>query len=321
MTTQARSTDSNSNTGTTSAQQHSLAPYLAVADARAALDWYTRVFAAKRRGEPYVMEDGRIGHAELVIGDSALMLADEYPELGLRGPKAHGGVSVSLTLQVPDVDATVELARRGRGARLPRLGRGLRSARRHHRSVRASLAHFRSSPVGRTATPSFAGSGAPPGRPRLCHPRGAGRRGSQDLLRRSAGVAICPGQCGPGLEHRGDNPGDGAVGGRTGCAGPVVLRSGRHRRRDRRGARAGRSGASAAGAVLRRAGGVHGRPGRRLSALATPAAVSHPPVCRRWDRTGVCTGHPDPMSALEGHGASSAALMPAPMSCAPVAVG
>ncbi len=97
-------------TDTASAHPHSLAPYLAVADARGALDWYTHVFAAERRGEPYVMEDGRVGHAELAIGDSVLMLADEYPELGLRGPKAHGGVSVSLALKVPDVDATVELA-------------------------------------------------------------------------------------------------------------------------------------------------------------------------------------------------------------------
>ena len=91
-------------------QEPSLAPYLAVADARSALDWYARVFAAEPRSEPFVMEDGRIGHAELAIGDSVLMLADEYPELGLRGPKAHGGVSVSLAVRVPDVDATVERA-------------------------------------------------------------------------------------------------------------------------------------------------------------------------------------------------------------------
>ena len=109
-TATAAGTNTGTNTASVSAQQHSLAPYLAVDDARGALDWYTRVFAAERRGEPYVMEDGRIGHAELVIGDSVLMLADEYPELGLRGFKARGGVSVSLALQVPDVDATVELA-------------------------------------------------------------------------------------------------------------------------------------------------------------------------------------------------------------------
>jgi uncharacterized glyoxalase superfamily protein PhnB len=103
-------TSTSSATVPASAPEHSLAPYLAVPDARAALDWYVRVFAAERRGEPYVMPDGRIGHAELVIGDSVLMLADEYPELGLRGPRAQGGVSVSLAVRVPDVDATVERA-------------------------------------------------------------------------------------------------------------------------------------------------------------------------------------------------------------------
>jgi len=108
MTTQTV-TDAGTPT-TTRAKQHSLAPYLAVADARAALDWYTRVFAAQPHGEPYVAPDGRIGHAELAIGDSVLMLADEYPELGLRGPKAHGGVSVTIAVQVPNVDATVDRA-------------------------------------------------------------------------------------------------------------------------------------------------------------------------------------------------------------------
>ena len=87
-----------------------LTPYLAVAGAREALDWYVRAFGARRRGEPVVMEDGRIGHAELAVGDSVLMLADEYPEIGLLGPRARGGVSVSLVLEVADVDATVARA-------------------------------------------------------------------------------------------------------------------------------------------------------------------------------------------------------------------
>ena len=103
-------TDTTGRATTAPAEQHSLAPYLAVPDARSAIDWYVAVFAAQRRGEPYVMADGRIGHAELAIGDSVLMLADEYPELGLRGPKAHGGVSVTLAIVVPDVDATVDRA-------------------------------------------------------------------------------------------------------------------------------------------------------------------------------------------------------------------
>ncbi|MCW2903063.1 MAG: Glyoxalase/bleomycin resistance protein/dioxygenase [Streptosporangiaceae bacterium] len=88
----------------------SLTPYIAVDNARAALDWYVRAFGARRRNEPIVMDDDRIGHAELAIGDSVLMLADEFPEIGLLGPKSRGGVSQSLLLQVPDVDATVARA-------------------------------------------------------------------------------------------------------------------------------------------------------------------------------------------------------------------
>jgi uncharacterized glyoxalase superfamily protein PhnB len=87
-----------------------LTPYLAVDDARHALDWYVRAFGARRRDEPIVMDDDRIGHAELAFGDSVLMLADEFPELGLRGPKARGGASQSLRLEVADVDATVRRA-------------------------------------------------------------------------------------------------------------------------------------------------------------------------------------------------------------------
>ena len=57
------------------------------------------------------MADGRIGHAELAIGDSVLMLADEYPELGLRAQTtAQGGVSVTIAVRVQDVDATVDRA-------------------------------------------------------------------------------------------------------------------------------------------------------------------------------------------------------------------
>lgn len=87
-----------------------LAPYLSVGDARRALDWYVDVFAAERRGEPAVMPDGRIGHAELGIGDAVLMIADDHPELGLTSPLVRGGVSQSVMVNVPDVDATVQRA-------------------------------------------------------------------------------------------------------------------------------------------------------------------------------------------------------------------
>jgi uncharacterized glyoxalase superfamily protein PhnB len=87
-----------------------LSPYLSVPDARAAIAFYVEAFGAVPRGESYVMEDGRIGHAELVVGGSVVMLADEFPELGLSGPLALGGVSASLHLEVPDVDAVVARA-------------------------------------------------------------------------------------------------------------------------------------------------------------------------------------------------------------------
>jgi predicted enzyme related to lactoylglutathione lyase len=93
-------------------------PYLSVADARAAIAWYTDAFDAVVVGEPIVMEDGRIGHAEIMIGDGVLYLADEHQELGLRAP-APGGVSVSLMLPVADTGAALQRARE-RGATVQR---------------------------------------------------------------------------------------------------------------------------------------------------------------------------------------------------------
>jgi predicted enzyme related to lactoylglutathione lyase len=90
--------------------QHSITPYLAAADARAAVDFYVDAFGAARRGEPIVMPDGRIGHVEIVVGDSVLMLADEYPELELLAPVTRGGPSQSLRLEVADPDEVVQRA-------------------------------------------------------------------------------------------------------------------------------------------------------------------------------------------------------------------
>jgi uncharacterized glyoxalase superfamily protein PhnB len=86
-----------------------LIPYLAVRDARAALAWYAEALGARVVGDPYVMDDDRIGHAELAVAGATLYLADEYPEMGLAGPEA-GRVSVSLHLSVPDVDSAVDRA-------------------------------------------------------------------------------------------------------------------------------------------------------------------------------------------------------------------
>ena len=86
-----------------------LTPYLIVADAAKAIDFYQRVFAASemfRLTEP----GGKIGHAELRIGDANLMLADEYPDSGALGPARIGGTPVTIHLYVADVDATIALA-------------------------------------------------------------------------------------------------------------------------------------------------------------------------------------------------------------------
>jgi uncharacterized glyoxalase superfamily protein PhnB len=92
------------------ARLHALTPYLAVTDARAAVDFYETALGARRRGEPIEMPDGRVGHVEVLLGDSVLMLADEYPELGLVAPANRGGVSQSLRLEVTDPDAVVAAA-------------------------------------------------------------------------------------------------------------------------------------------------------------------------------------------------------------------
>ena len=82
---------------------HSVTPYLVLDGAAAALDWYARALGAT---EIMRMPMGdRIGHAEIRIGDSVVMLSDEWPDMNLLGPKARGGVTASLMIYVPDVDA------------------------------------------------------------------------------------------------------------------------------------------------------------------------------------------------------------------------
>ena len=87
---------------------HSVTPYLVVDDAKRAIDFYTRAFGAK---EKFRMPMGdRIGHAEIQIGDSHVMLADEFPDMGHLGPKNRGGTMVSLMVYVDDVDASFKQA-------------------------------------------------------------------------------------------------------------------------------------------------------------------------------------------------------------------
>jgi uncharacterized glyoxalase superfamily protein PhnB len=84
-----------------------LTPYLAVRDARAAMDFYCEALGARVVGEPIVMDDDRIGHAELDVAGARLFLSDVYPEIGVVAPDPEGR-AVSLVLTVADVDAVVD---------------------------------------------------------------------------------------------------------------------------------------------------------------------------------------------------------------------
>jgi PhnB protein len=81
-------------------------PYLSIAGAAAAIDFYTQVFGAVERGR-MPGPNGTIGHAELEVGDSMIMLADESPEIGFRSPNAYGGSPVTIMVYVDDVDGVV----------------------------------------------------------------------------------------------------------------------------------------------------------------------------------------------------------------------
>jgi PhnB protein len=88
---------------------HTVTPYLIIKGAAAAIEFYKRVFGATelmRMPSP----DGRIGHAEIKIGDSAIMLADEHPEMGYRSPQSLGGTAVSMMVYVDRVDDVVKRA-------------------------------------------------------------------------------------------------------------------------------------------------------------------------------------------------------------------
>jgi PhnB protein len=88
---------------------HSVTPYLCVKGGADAIEFYKKAFGAKevmRMGGP----EGKIGHAELQLGDSRVMLADEFPEMGFLSPQSVGGVPVMMHLYVEDVDSTVSRA-------------------------------------------------------------------------------------------------------------------------------------------------------------------------------------------------------------------
>ena len=88
---------------------HSVTPYLYMSDAARAIEFYKQVFGATELFR-FDAPGGKIGHAEIKIGDSHVMLADECPEMDERSPQTVGGTPVGLLLYVEDVDAVVESA-------------------------------------------------------------------------------------------------------------------------------------------------------------------------------------------------------------------
>jgi PhnB protein len=88
---------------------HAVTPYLCINGAVAALEFYKKAYGAKeimRMPAP----EGKIGHAEITIGGSRIMLADEYPDIGFRSPRSIGGTPVHIYLYVEDVDSQVKQA-------------------------------------------------------------------------------------------------------------------------------------------------------------------------------------------------------------------
>ena len=88
---------------------HTVTPYLVMTGAAEAIEYCKKVFGATEVMR-FPSPGGRIGHAEIRIGDSTIMLADDNPEMGFRGPKTFGGSPISLLVYVPDVDKTVDRA-------------------------------------------------------------------------------------------------------------------------------------------------------------------------------------------------------------------
>jgi PhnB protein len=88
---------------------HTVTPYLYIKGAAEALEFYKKAFGATELFR-MPMPGGRIGHAEIKIGDSPIMLADEHPEMGVRGPLTLGGTSSSIMIYVADVDARFQQA-------------------------------------------------------------------------------------------------------------------------------------------------------------------------------------------------------------------
>ena len=94
---------------------HTITPYMTVRDAARAIEFYKQAFGAKEKGA-MKGPDGKVMHAELVIGDSIIMLADEFPEFGSLSPQSTGGSGTGLHIYIEDVDSAFDRAVSGLAA-------------------------------------------------------------------------------------------------------------------------------------------------------------------------------------------------------------
>jgi PhnB protein len=83
---------------------HTITPALSVRNAREAIEFYRKAFGAAAKSV-HTMPDGKVGHAELKIGDSIFTLADEFPNMGFKSPETVGGSPVTLAIYVENVDS------------------------------------------------------------------------------------------------------------------------------------------------------------------------------------------------------------------------
>ena len=88
---------------------HSVTPYLIIRGAADAIEFYKKAFGATELFR-FPGPDGKIGHAELQVGNSRIMLADEYPDMGYNGPQTLGGSPIALMIYLADVDAVFNRA-------------------------------------------------------------------------------------------------------------------------------------------------------------------------------------------------------------------
>lgn len=93
-------------------EQQTVTAYLTVKNALGALDFCKRAFGAVVTTEPMIMPGGKVGHAALLVGNTQIMLADEFPEMNFFSPERLGGTSVTFMVRVADCDAAYDMAMR-----------------------------------------------------------------------------------------------------------------------------------------------------------------------------------------------------------------